>query len=249
MIIDLCTDTAALRSLWKQAFGDTDTFLDSFFSTGYSPDRCRALTLDGKLAAALYWFDCQWDSKPIAYLYGIATEKSHQRKGLCKVLMADTHKYLQQLGYAGAILVPAQASLFGFYEKMDYRAACYLSEFTATATEPITIREIDTTEYARERKQYLPHSSVIQEGATLDFLQTQAKLYAGNGFVLCATVENGKAIVPELLGNTEAAPAITAALGISEARFRVPGKDKPFAMYCSFLPSDAAPDYFGLALD
>ena len=30
-----------LRELWKKAFGDTDEFLDLFFSTAYSPDRCR----------------------------------------------------------------------------------------------------------------------------------------------------------------------------------------------------------------
>ena len=33
-------DIPALRRLWKQAFGDDDQLLDSFFSIAFSPDRC-----------------------------------------------------------------------------------------------------------------------------------------------------------------------------------------------------------------
>ena len=57
MIIDNPTNTEPLRRLWKQAFGDTDSFLNSFFTFGFSPDRCRQITVDGNVAAALYWFD------------------------------------------------------------------------------------------------------------------------------------------------------------------------------------------------
>ena len=33
----------ALRALWKEAFGDTDLFLDGFFEYGFSPNRCRCV--------------------------------------------------------------------------------------------------------------------------------------------------------------------------------------------------------------
>lgn len=249
MIIDRCTDTHALRTLWKQAFGDPDAFLDDFFTTGFSPDRCRALTADGQLAAALYWFDCHWNGQPVAYLYAIATDEAFRGQGLCKALMADTHRHLQQLGCQGALLVPAKESLFGFYEKIGYRTCSYVTEFTASAAEPISIKEVCAAEYARLRKQYLPTGGVVQEDAVLAFLQTQAQFYVGADFLLCATLDGDTLVVPELLGNLSAAPAVTAALGARQGRFRVPGKDKPFAMYFSFSPSDAAPDYFGLALD
>ena len=36
-----------LRNLWKKAFGDTDEFLDLFFSTAYAPGRCRCIA-DGE---------------------------------------------------------------------------------------------------------------------------------------------------------------------------------------------------------
>ena len=48
-----------LKALWQQAFGDTAAFIDNFFATGFAPVRCRCLTLDGDVAAALYWFDAE----------------------------------------------------------------------------------------------------------------------------------------------------------------------------------------------
>ena len=80
MIIDYPAENAIpqLRGLWKEAFGDEDAFLDAFFATGFSPDRCRCVTVDGQLAAALYWFDCSWEEKPLAYLYAVATGKAYR---------------------------------------------------------------------------------------------------------------------------------------------------------------------------
>ena len=36
-----------LRQLWKEAFGDTDDFLDVFFSVAFAPERSRCVILDG----------------------------------------------------------------------------------------------------------------------------------------------------------------------------------------------------------
>ena len=49
-------EISGLRQLWKEAFGDTAGFLDAFFSTGFSPERCLYAGEGGTVAAALYWF-------------------------------------------------------------------------------------------------------------------------------------------------------------------------------------------------
>ena len=152
MIIDAPSDTAPLRALWKEAFGDPDSFLDAFFSVGYHPSRCRQLSVDGKLAAMLYWFDCTLANARIAYLYAIATDSAFQKKGYCHALMDDTHRHLAQLGYAGTVLVPQSASLFAFYEKMGYRAFGGLQKFTCQAGKPIIVTQISAKEYAISRK-------------------------------------------------------------------------------------------------
>ena len=64
-----------LRQLWQEAFGDSDAFLDSFFSLSFAPERCRCVTEENHVTAALYWFDCSCHGGKMAYLYAVATGK------------------------------------------------------------------------------------------------------------------------------------------------------------------------------
>ena len=251
MIIDRpsLSQIPELRSLWKQAFGDTDTFLDSFFSTAFSPDRCRVLTTNDKLGAALYWFDCTWEHDRLAYLYAIATDAALQHKGLCRALMENTHVHLTASGYAGAVLVPGTEALFGLYEKMGYRTFGTVTEFTCHAGNPIPLRPIDAAEYARLRSTMLPAGGILQEKETLAFLGCFARFYAGDNILIAVTQEDGDLTVHELLGDVSAAPDIVAGLGARTGTFRAPGTQKPFAMCLPLTQAHRHPLYLGLALD
>lgn len=240
----------ALRKLWKQAFGDTEAFLDDFFSLAFSPARCRCLTEEGQLAAMLYWFDCECAGQKLAYLYAVATDPAFQNRGCCRALMAHTHAHLKEAGYHGALLVPGSESLFRFYEKLGYRAATTVGEFTCAAGDtPVALRRVSAEEYAEARRQLLPEGGVVQEGAALALLEAQSSLYAGNGLLLAGTLSDGKLLYSELLGPVDAAPGVLAALGAAEGTFRVPGGQRPFAMYLALKPDAVTPSYFGLALD
>ena len=249
MIIDMPQNTSQLRDLWKQAFGDTDAFLDCFFEIAYSPNRCRCVYQGDTLAAMLYWFDCSWEGRKLAYLYAVATEKTMQGRGFCRLLLEDTHRHLQALGYAGSILVPRTEDLFAMYEKLGYTTCSYVRNFHCEAGTPIPLEQIGVTEYAQLRRQYLPDNAVVQEGETLALLQTYSAFYTGENLLIAMYVDDGKCTVCELLGASEAAPSIIAALGYTAAKLRTPGQGTPFAMYHSFTEGSSAPGYFGLALD
>lgn len=237
-----------LRALWKEAFGDDDAFLDQFYSVAFASDRCRCVSIDGKVVAALYWFDCQFEGRPIAYLYAVATKQTHRGKGICRALMENTHIHFAHLGYAGAVLVPGAVSLFEMYQAFGYETCSYVSEFSCAAAEqPAALRAIDAEEFAALRRTFLPKGGVLQEGESIAFLQTMARFYAGEDFLLTVSAE-GKFFAPELLGNPYAAPSILTAFGKKEGIFRTRGGDKPFAMYKA-LSEGAAPTYFGLAFD
>ena len=89
-----------LRQLWQEAFGDPDDFLDRFFHVAFSPERCLCITVEDRVAAAAYWFDCDWEGKRCAYIYAVATGKAFRGRGLCRTLMGDIHRHLAELGYA-----------------------------------------------------------------------------------------------------------------------------------------------------
>lgn len=242
-------DLSALRSLWKEAFKDSDAFLDIFFEKGFSFDRCRLLKKGGNVAAALYWFDCQWENKKVAYLYAIATKKAFQGQGLCRKLMADTHKHLKNLGYAGAALVPANEGLFSLYQKLGYESFCPMDTMVLQPEEnQITLSPIDATTYGTLRRKLLPAGAILQEGATLAFLEGFAQFYQLDSGIACAVKEAGTLYIQEYLADPKQIPALTFALKAEKAHLRLWGKTN-CAMYLPLDGSQKLPCYLGLHLN
>lgn len=236
-----------LQQLWRDAFGDEEAYISCFFSTAFAPDRCRCVTVDGQLAASLYWLDCRCREMPVAYLYAVATAKKFRKRGICRALMENTHSLLRELGYAGAILVPGEPSLFAMYASMGYETFGGIREFTCRAEDPMAVRELTKEEYAALRRQRLPQGGVVQEGENLAFLSRLVKFYAGENCLFCAGVNENRLFCLELLGDDGAAPGIVSALGGESGTFRSPGEDR-FAMYYP-LRDTPAPDYFAFSFD
>ena len=238
-----------LRRLWKEAFSDTDEFLDVFFSTAFASERSFIIEEKDKVTSALYVFDCLYKEEKIAYIYAVATAKDHRGKGLCRKLMEHTHKALRASGYKGAILVPGEPTLFDFYSKIGYKTCCYLNEVTdssGSCGEPV--QEISAEDFALLRRQMLPANVVIQEGENLEFLRAYAGFYKGDDFLFTASNENGTLVCHEFLGNTAKIPNVLRTMGCKEGTFRTIGKERPFAMYLPFEGEDF-PAHFGFAFD
>lgn len=251
MIIDMPKreDIPSLRTLWREAFSDTDAFLDMFFESAFSEERSRCVYVDGVPVAALYWFDCLCRGERLAYIYAVATAKSYRGRGLASALMRDTHAHLSSLGYEGALLVPGEGSLFDFYERLGYRSATYIGEISASAFGEVSLSHIDGKEYARLRRTLLPEGGVIQEKENIDFLIAQAELYSGEGFLVALRREGERIFGIELLGDTSLAPAILGALGYKTGKFRIPVRERAFSMFIPLREGIEAPEYFGLAFD
>ena len=240
-----------LWGLWREAFGDTEEFLTAFYKTAFHVNRCRCATVKEEIVASLYWFDCCYKDKKIAYLYAVATAKAHRGQGICKSLIEDTHRYLLGCGYEGVVLVPGNHELFKFYKGMGYQTCSYIQEICCIAEDKcIEVRRVNQTEYAELRRQMLPQGGVVQENENLDFLETQAMFLAGDKFLLAFREENDNFYGIELLGNVSEAPKILSSLGYTKGTFRTPGEDRPFAMYLSLRNCNLSPpEYFGLAFD
>lgn len=239
----------ALRQLWQEAFGDSEAYLDSFFSLAFSPDRCRCVTENNRVAAALYWFDCSCRGERFAYLYAVATAEDCRGRGLCRRLMENTHAHLKALGYAGTILVPASERLRQMYSRMGYLPGTTAASLRCDAGERAAeLRALDGDEYERRRREMLPPEGVLQEGAMTALLADQCGLFGGENFLLAAWIEDGVLYGEELLGSPAAAPEIVRALGAEKGIFRIPGEEKAFAMYRPLMDACPKPGYFGISL-
>lgn len=237
----------ALRRIWKQAFGDSDAFLDDFFAVGFSCDRCRCVFREGEPVAAVYLFDGQWEQGKIAYLYALAVEQAHRGQGLSRLLLAQVHGALQQAGYAGAILEPASQSLAEYYESFGYRFFGGRKEITACAGDtPAQVTQYGELGYEQARRRFLPEGGVVQEGALTALLKIQMILCGNESFV--AAVDKEHEMVVEFLGDEKQLPGLLRAFDMAQAQVRLPG-DNPAAMYLSFAENRTLPSYFGLPLD
>lgn len=238
-----------LKDLWHLAFGDSYDFIDLFFSTAYAPERCKFLTENGRVTAALYWLDCEYAGQKLAYIYAVATHPDFRGRGLCRRLMSETHETLKRQGYAGSLLMPAEAGLRQMYGKLGYRECTRVSAFSCTAGDPVPLRKIGPEEFVRLRRTYLPENGVLQEGGSITYLAAYSDFYAGADFVLAGAPQSGQFHGIELLGNQDAAPGILAALGYKTGSFRCPGDEIPFAMFLPLTEKAEAPGYLGLAFD
>lgn len=242
-----------LRKLWQEAFGDTEAYLDLFFGTAFHPSRCRCVLEADRIVAALYWLDGSCRGQKVAYLYAVATAEAYRGRGIASRLLKDTHSHLAALGYSGAVLVPGEAPLFAFYEKLGYRVCSRITEFVcAGMADEVQLRRIDKADFAKQRRELLSllePGAVIQEGESLALLAAQCSFYAGQNFLLAAKAEGDTMVGVELLGDPRHAPAIVQTLGYRDGRFRTRGNDRDFAMFLPLAPGAEAPTYFGLAFD
>lgn len=238
-----------LRTLWKEAFGDSDAFLDCFFAIAYAPERCRCVTEGSNVKAALYWFDVPFSGQKFAYLYAVATAADSRGKGFCRQLMADTAEVLRKSGYHGALLVPQDEKLRTMYGRMGYLPAAGIDAFFCTGSGSLKYAEITPEEYVLRRQALLPDGDASPEGPLLDFLSALVQFYAGDGFLAAVSRETDRLWIPEYLGRRDAVPALVAALGYESAAIRAPGDSIPFAMYLPLSPDCRKPDYYPFALD
>lgn len=238
-----------LRRLWRQAFGDSEEFLDLFFATAFAPERCLRVKEGGQVTAALYWFDCTHGENRVAYIYAVATEESHRGRGLCRALMGDVHSLLARQGYAGAVLVPGEPALFRFYEKLGYETCASVTELACGAgAVSAALNLVDGDAYAALRRKLLPPGGLVQEGENLRFLEALGRFYAGDGLAVWAVRDPDGQITGELLGDPAQAPGVVKALGGDRGVFRMPGGDRAFAMYHGFN-GGTGPAYLGFAFD
>ena len=239
-----------LRSLWKEAFGDTDAFLDLFFFTAYDHDRCRCIVTEGRVEAALYWLDMTCDGQKFAYIYAVGTAVSARGKGLCRTLMAETAAVLKEAGYHGAILVPQDPPLHIMYGKMGYLPATPIEQSIYAAGETsLPITQITAEEFASLRPGFSPAGSVQCGQVTVAFLDKLAVFYRAPGLLAAVSREEKHLRILDYLGPKEAIPSLVTALGRTEATVRTVGTGTNFAMYYPLDPACKQPGHFTLALD
>lgn len=148
------TDLPGIAALWQEAFGDGPSAVEDFFRhfpacvSFVAEDGGRIVSMVHALPRILS------PQTPVAYLYAVATAKTHRGQGLCRELMAFAEAELAKTGIHTTVLTPGEPSLFRFYEALGYRTAFFRTRTPFAGGQPISLPE-----YAKLREEILqiPH--------------------------------------------------------------------------------------------
>lgn len=118
------TDIPALRKLWKKTFEDEEWYLDLFFENIFLPENTLVARCEGIVISMLYMIPYMFrqNSKlyDIMYLYALATDEKFRGRGIMSELIKQSEEFIESKGYIGSILIPAEETLFSYYEKQGF---------------------------------------------------------------------------------------------------------------------------------
>lgn len=114
----------ALKQMWKEVFGDTETYLQMFFETVYKEENTLTIIEDNELVAMLYMipYTICWkeQAQTAIYLYALATEKEQRKHGYMTKLIEEANRIAKERGAVCTFLQPANESLYSYYEKRGF---------------------------------------------------------------------------------------------------------------------------------
>jgi len=126
---------AQTRRLWAECFGDTDAFMDIYFSAKYT-DRANLRRLEGgRVTAAAqllpYRMNLFGEAVRVGYVSGLCTRPGLRGKGYATQILREAHRRLRDEGAVLSFLIPGEPGLRDFYGQPRhgaYRTVAYRRE-------------------------------------------------------------------------------------------------------------------------
>lgn len=125
-MIQLANETTRhkVRKIWKEVFGDTDEYMDLYFSEKYKDENTLVDVEDGKVVSSLqmllYEITFYGEKIPFYYLSGLSSLPEYRGRGIMGRLIEASHLLMKEREIPLSILVPAEEKLFGYYERFGY---------------------------------------------------------------------------------------------------------------------------------
>ena len=207
----------AIAALWGRVFGDDGAFLAEFYRLCVPYDQMLVLAEDSVVRSILCAPEMTMrlpNEKALkcGYMYALATDPEARNQGFGREMMRYGEAYLKNEGADCAILVPAEPSLFRFFDSLDYVPAFSHLRREVPGDQVVPERGADPAtpgEYNSLRRHWLKGRCYADYGD--DLVEFQRYLSQGTGGDLyrldlpggagCAAVElDGEtAMVKELL--------------------------------------------------
>ncbi len=232
-------DIPAMRALWSRVFDERESFLDAFFAllpdiggAAVAADESGAL-LGAAYALTGYELLAGGESPHVGYVYAVAVDESARGRGLGGELTKRAAAICREREAVIVATLPAEESLYAWYEKQIGTQRLLRREETCAAAErKVDIMKLTGTEYMLWRENMLRGRAHIHLSTPM--METQRALceayggglYASSDGIFAAYRDGERLIIPEILCAQgvpdDTAASAAARLGCREALFFTP---------------------------
>lgn len=152
-------DVPALKKIWDACFGGEPEYRDFYYRVRFRPKETLVWRENGIPVSMMTLMPLIIAGKPGAYVYAVATLPEYRGRGLVRKLDAFAEQVVRQNGGQFLTLVPAELSLFPFYEKLGYSTSFFLWEKELSCPEGgkkrVDFSRCSFGEFAKLRERYL----------------------------------------------------------------------------------------------
>lgn len=132
-------DVSALRENWRESFGDTDDYLDFFFTQRFVPDTTLVAETHGRVVSQLFLLPAhlrtQDDILSADYLFAAATHPDFRGHGIMGALLKKANDFCFSRGKDAIALLPGSRRLYDYYEQFGYETAFFRRRMTVLREE------------------------------------------------------------------------------------------------------------------
>lgn len=141
-------DSLKAKALWKEAFGDSDAFIEWYFANKILPGNSLGMfDAQGALVSVVHTIPCtvSIQGRPVesAFIAGAATAQSRRGEGLMRDMLHETLKLLRARGIAITHLHPFKHN---FYENFGWTTYSYVRRMTAETPADVTGEVVETND-------------------------------------------------------------------------------------------------------
>ena len=113
-------DKTQLEKMWQSIFLEDTAVVESFFKSIFDATVTPVIKIDDEIVSSLFLLPCKIGKFNGKCVYCAMTKYSYRGKGYMKELLDFSYNYCIENGFPFLFLVPAEKSLFDYYENCGF---------------------------------------------------------------------------------------------------------------------------------
>ncbi len=250
-------DIPEMSALWQAVFGDSEALVNSFLELLPGMGTAAVAEVNGKIAGAAYAVTgmelagANGKTQTCGYIYAVAVAPEFRGGGLGRALTERSAELARARGAEVICTLPAEESLYAWYKTiLGTECALHRQRLEVESAAAAPVLSLITAEYGHRREALLKDRCHLRPAhTTLEFQcrfceELGGGLYSCGGGICAAYLEDGAAVIKELIApdGTDAAAvaaSIGAELGTARAVYYLPAPDgEP---YLAAIPGSIPP--------